>query len=297
MLTGLIDPIRESNRLFDACMLPSFLAPPEVLGNKVEFQKEAMEAWEHALKQDVIQAITKFKNLIKKIRGDPEGAAIKGIAELTRTILSLGLCDVGVTKAASLTRVFTQGLQNEMACLAARVRGVKITPKLRAYPLTTIFKESGEIFGYVLRDATSGTNISHVKKALTIVERNPKLVRVERSVAGAVERVVEVHDQIKKSKILEDLTKMLKKSKPSGKSKVVFYQREAIIEGGYVEDGYKIIFRRDFGKNAHPIKTKGYVDPVNHYNIEIQKQCRGRWKDHFCYHIIVDETGNVIDFF
>ena len=33
----------------------------------------------------------------------------------------------------------------------------------------------------------------------------------------------------------------------------------------------KIIFRMDVGDNAHKIRSKGYTEPVNHINIEIQK--------------------------
>ncbi|WP_242860910.1 hypothetical protein [Defluviitalea phaphyphila] len=46
------------------------------------------------------------------------------------------------------------------------------------------------------------------------------------------------------------------------------------------------------------MKTKGYKDAVDHYNIEIQtKTPAGKWKSKWSYHIVLDELKNVIDFF
>ena len=40
-------------------------------------------------------------------------------------------------------------------------------------------------------------------------------------------------------------------------------------------DGTKVIFRRDIGERSHPIRRYG-PDPVDHYNVEVQKQRPGR---------------------
>lgn len=61
-----------------------------------------------------------------------------------------------------------------------------------------------------------------------------------------------------------------------------------------IDDNTQILFRRDTGSNAHPIKPD-YPDPVDHYNIEIQiKNSNGKWKSTSSYHIIVDKNGNII---
>ena len=65
-----------------------------------------------------------------------------------------------------------------------------------------------------------------------------------------------------------------------------------------LEDGSKVIFRKDFGKSAHPIRPK-FPNSVNHYNIEIHKPIRGqpnRFEQVYDGHIIVDSKGKVIDF-
>ncbi len=65
-----------------------------------------------------------------------------------------------------------------------------------------------------------------------------------------------------------------------------------------IDDNTQIIFRNDTGEFAHPINSHGYSTAVNHYNIEIQtKTPSGRWKSKWSYHIILDNTGNVIGAF
>lgn len=54
----------------------------------------------------------------------------------------------------------------------------------------------------------------------------------------------------------------------------------------------------DVGDNAHKIRSKGYTEPVNHINIEIQKLGQnGSYKPKWDYHIVLDEFGEVIDSF
>ena len=54
----------------------------------------------------------------------------------------------------------------------------------------------------------------------------------------------------------------------------------------------------DVGDNAHRILSKGYTEPVNHINIEIQKLCQnGSYRPKWDYHIVLGEFGEVIDSF
>jgi len=61
-----------------------------------------------------------------------------------------------------------------------------------------------------------------------------------------------------------------------------------------LKDGSKVVFRKDFGAKAHPIGSK-YLNPVNHYNIEIHVPYRGGYKIALDAHVIVDSAGKVID--
>lgn len=65
-----------------------------------------------------------------------------------------------------------------------------------------------------------------------------------------------------------------------------------------IDENTQIVFRNDTGVNAHPVKPKGYIDPVDHYNVEIQtKTPAGKWKSKWSYHIVFDKNGNIIDTF
>jgi Pre-toxin TG len=62
-----------------------------------------------------------------------------------------------------------------------------------------------------------------------------------------------------------------------------------------LDDGSKVIFRRDVGEHAHPIGKK-YRQPVDHYNVEIHVPTKsGRWKQKENFHIIIDNNGKVIE--
>lgn len=63
-------------------------------------------------------------------------------------------------------------------------------------------------------------------------------------------------------------------------------------------DGSKVVFRKDFGEHAHAI-GKEYPNPVDHYNVEIHKLIPGtnRFEKIKNSHIIVNETGDIIDVF
>lgn len=71
-------------------------------------------------------------------------------------------------------------------------------------------------------------------------------------------------------------------------------QLEAVLD-----DGSKVIFRRDIGDHAHPI-GKDYLTPVDHYNIEIHASNParpGKFTAKENIHIILDENLQPIDIF
>lgn len=64
-----------------------------------------------------------------------------------------------------------------------------------------------------------------------------------------------------------------------------------------LEDGSKVVFRRDIGTHAHglPGKYRGQ-GKIDHYNIEIQvPNLRGKFEVKENIHLILDENFNVID--
>ncbi|KZZ83921.1 hypothetical protein [Bacillus sp. SJS] len=109
-------------------------------------------------------------------------------------------------------------------------------------------------------------------------------------------------------KKLEDEIGDIGKSLSKGTSKAVsdLDQMKSLIKNGKVkgnniiskiDDNTQVIFRKDTGKNSHPIRPK-YPNAVEHYNVEIQtKTSAGKWKSRESYHIIVDNNGKVIDRF
>ena len=65
-----------------------------------------------------------------------------------------------------------------------------------------------------------------------------------------------------------------------------------------IDDDMQIIFRTDVGEFAHPITTRGYTNPVDHYNIELQrKTAAGKWKSSWSYHLLLDKDKNIKDIF
>ena len=92
----------------------------------------------------------------------------------------------------------------------------------------------------------------------------------------------------KSTNLLHDV---LKTAKPmAGKPN----QLEAILD-----DGTKVIFRRDIGEHAHPI-GKDYPTPVDHYNIEIHASNParpGKFIPQENVHIVVDESLQPVDIF
>ncbi|MDO7908784.1 polymorphic toxin-type HINT domain-containing protein [Paenibacillus sp. JX-17] len=91
-----------------------------------------------------------------------------------------------------------------------------------------------------------------------------------------------------------------------GKAASVLDKLKSLIKNGKIkgnniiskiDDNTQVIFRKDTGIKAHPIKPK-YPNAVEHYNVEIQtKTSAGKWKSRDSYHIIVDSNGNIIDRF
>lgn len=65
-----------------------------------------------------------------------------------------------------------------------------------------------------------------------------------------------------------------------------------------LDDNTKVIFRMDVGDYAHPIGSYGYLEPVNHINIEIQTTAMsGNVYKKWDYHMILDDFGEVSDTF
>jgi len=91
--------------------------------------------------------------------------------------------------------------------------------------------------------------------------------------------------------VANPLHQALKNAKPTpGKPN----QLEAMLD-----DGSKVIFRRDIGEHAHPI-GKDYSNPVDHYNIEIHaaNPARpGKFTPKENVHIVVDENLYPTDIF
>ncbi len=88
-------------------------------------------------------------------------------------------------------------------------------------------------------------------------------------------------------------TASIKKSKPLGE---LGHQRMTVLD-----NGDRLIFRKDVGEFAHSIGKK-YPNPVDHYNIDIQKQYikkSGKFghENFYKMHIIIDETGDYVDHF
>jgi hypothetical protein len=63
-----------------------------------------------------------------------------------------------------------------------------------------------------------------------------------------------------------------------------------------LDDGYKVIFRRDVGERAHPLSASG--ESVDHWNIEVQRPIPGRpgrYEQVHNTHVILDESGNPVE--
>ena len=63
-----------------------------------------------------------------------------------------------------------------------------------------------------------------------------------------------------------------------------------------LDDGSKVIFRRDVGSKAHPLP--GYPKPTDHWNIEVHKPIPGRpgrFEPAQNTHIVLDPSGKPID--
>ena len=92
-----------------------------------------------------------------------------------------------------------------------------------------------------------------------------------------------------KNSNIEKILNIMKTGKKTSDGKNIISQIDEIT---------KVIFRMDIGENAHPIQSKGYLEPINHINIEIQRLGQnGKYSSKWDYHIIIDDFGNIIDTF
>ncbi len=91
------------------------------------------------------------------------------------------------------------------------------------------------------------------------------------------------------SSALNDISNLLKNGERTPDGKNIITQ---------LDDKTKLIFRMDVGENAHTIVSRGYTQPVNHINLEIQRMGQnGKYKPKWDFHIIVDDAGNINDTF
>ena len=98
---------------------------------------------------------------------------------------------------------------------------------------------------------------------------------------------------------LAEVAKDLKCDESSAISVLKSYIDKGVMKDNRIEAmidaDSKIVFRKDFGDKAHPIRSHGYTSPVDHYNIEIQAfdSLRGKWNVTRKWHIVIDETGKI----
>ena len=149
--------------------------------------------------------------------------------------------------------------------------------------------------GYIAWDVGAavvpGVPGSYTAKGAKVIKKGAKLLKGKKKVKA----VSKSKSKLKSFKIHK------------GSSKTNFGKIKKIIKKGKVkgnniiskiDDNTQAIFRRDTGVNAHSIRSHGYDQPVNHYNVEIQtKTAAGKWKSKWSYHIILDKKGNIINFF
>jgi hypothetical protein len=109
---------------------------------------------------------------------------------------------------------------------------------------------------------------------------------------------------------LTEIAKDLKCDEQSALQQVKAYFSNGIVKDnrveGMIDADTKILFRKDYGGKAHPLRPKrGYPVGVNidHYNIEIQERALpgtiiDRWNKAIAnFHIVFDEFGNIVDFY
>ena len=119
----------------------------------------------------------------------------------------------------------------------------------------------------------------------TISAANPMLIsEIFSSVPEVLSYIQGCHSENEKIKYLSSL---ISNGEVNGRN--IIYK---------LDDKTNLVFRRDFGADAHSINPK-YPGKTNHYNIEIQKYSEKKhqfqtWKD---YHLIIDNNNNVIDIY
>ena len=89
------------------------------------------------------------------------------------------------------------------------------------------------------------------------------------------------------SKAVDEIVDIMKSGKRDGKNIM-----------SQLDDTTQVIYRMDVGENAHKIRSRGYSEPVNHINIEIQKMGQnGKYKSKWDFHIILNELGQIEETF
>ncbi|URN93493.1 MAG: RHS repeat-associated core domain-containing protein [Candidatus Pristimantibacillus lignocellulolyticus] len=165
------------------------------------------------------------------------------------------------------------------------------------YAIDVMFGVGFDYLSYVKSGSTSKFNMTASLKKNAIESAVPGLGFIKKFKRGlkladeikTAQKAAKASKAKKAKKAVSDLDKMkslIKNGKKKGNNII-----------SKIDEKTQVIFRKNTGKNAHPIKPK-YPNAVDHYNVEIQtKTSAGKWKSRESYHIIVDKNGKVIDRF
>ena len=104
-------------------------------------------------------------------------------------------------------------------------------------PITEMFGDGLALAKMVVEEGKDS-----VRKAIDIVKRNPNTLKIEKNAVEAVKEVARIEKEISRS----PLSELIKKSKP-------FTENQRVV---VLDSGERLIFRKDVGKFAHPIRPE-----------------------------------------
>ena len=75
--------------------------------------------------------------------------------------------------------------------------------------------------------------------------------------------------------------------------------QDGSIRETFLNENTKVVFKAHIDEFAHPIRSQGFIDAVNHYNIEIQTRIgdSARFKVRENFHLILDGAGKFVKIF
>jgi len=193
--------------------------------------------------------------------------AINAIPVVTKTIILATATGKGlhtITRGFQQFATATSVLNSHQTLIKTEYQAARLLkdfaePVKRLYaPISTIFSDACLITRNALQN---GKNFA--QRAISIIKRNPRLIQTEEALSSVVTNVAKTEKIIKNKRILEKWLDWVRKSEygPGQKQRHFDLHNEKL----------RILFRRDIGKHAHAMEKHGYIKPVNHYNIEIQK--------------------------